>query len=146
MRALLTFAAFVLISAQLGPGSAAGQPAANRGRGVPPVALTSHTPTEADYPPDSVSRGEQGVVRVRYVVSQTGDVSECQVVGSSGYDRLDGAACVFVGQWKFRPATLRGSAVAAAMRANVVFRTRAAPDAPEPTILNRPPPPSPLRR
>ena len=138
VRALLLIAPLALISAELLPTLALSQPAAGRGRAVPPVPLTSHTPTEADYPVESRWQDEQGTVRVRYVVSQTGDVSECNVEGTSGYERLDKAACVFVGRWRFRPATLRGNPVAANMRANVVFQ-KVIPRSsdPAPTIFSR---------
>src|SRR5215813_8537304 len=77
----------------------------------PPVAITSHAITAADYPIQSVRLGEQGTVAVQYQIDETGAVVECAVTRSSGLQRLDQAACAVVVRWKFTPATQAGKPV-----------------------------------
>ena len=76
-----------------------------------------------DYPPDSVWRGEQGTVAVQYVIGETGDVADCSVTRSSGFPRLDAAACTMIrDRWKYRPATEGGKAIPQITTANIVFQ------------------------
>ena len=70
----------------------------------PPIPMTSHAVTAADYPAISVRLQEQGTVRVKYLVQADGTVGECEVSGSSGLPRLDYAACSLVRRWVFKPA------------------------------------------
>ena len=104
MRAVFVTAALVLLASP-----ALGQAPRPRGPAIPPVALTSHAPTGADYPAESSALGEEGSVGVRYVVSAMGDVSECDVEGSSGYERLDDAACAFVRRGRSSPRRSAGT-------------------------------------
>jgi TonB family protein len=68
---------------------------------------------------------EQGETSVRFVIGETGDVTECIIETSSGYPRLDVAACAMIGgRWKYKPATLGGRAVSQNAKANVVFQLR----------------------
>ena len=68
---------------------------------------------------------EQGTIRLAFMVSETGDVSECAVEASSGYPRLDAAACAMVvGRWKYKPATLDGKTTSTLNTANVVYLLR----------------------
>jgi TonB family protein len=91
---------------------------------TPPVALNSHALVADDYPADSIRMFEQGMIALRYLVTATGDVSECRVGSSSGYPRLDAAACALARRWKFKPATLDGEAIPTFVNANVVFQLR----------------------
>lgn len=78
-----------------------------------------------DYPADSVKMGEQGQVRLKYLVKQDGNVGDCIVTLSSGLKRLDDAACAMVtNRWKFKPATQNGKPVAEYLTAEVVFQLK----------------------
>ena len=111
---------------------------------IPAEAITSHAVGADDYPPDSIRQQEQGAVGLRFLISETGDVTECSVVTRSGYPRLDEAACVVVHRWKYKPATLDGKATAQTATANVTFQLSAfftgilpfdpRPDDPEPSV------------
>jgi TonB family protein len=91
----------------------------------PPQPITSHAITAEDYPEASVRLQEQGSVTVRYVVGVDGNVTDCQVTMSSGYPRLDDAACQVVGRWRYRPATvLDNTPIAMWMTSNIVFQLR----------------------
>jgi protein TonB len=65
-----------------------------------------------DYPSASRRAGEEGVTRVSYVVGVDGRVSQCEVVQSSGFKRLDDATCsIITRRFRFNPATLNGQPV-----------------------------------
>jgi TonB family protein len=88
----------------------------------PPQAMNSHAVTAEDYPPDSVRLQEQGAVKLQYFIETDGNVSDCRLIESSGFPRLDDAACVLVRKWQFKPATvLDGSPVAIWMPVTIVF-------------------------
>jgi protein TonB len=91
---------------------------------APPLAINSHALVADDYPADSIRMFEQGMIGLQYLVTATGDVSECRVISSSGYPRLDAAACVLARRWKFKPAVLDGEATSTFVNANVVFQLR----------------------
>ena len=61
-----------------------------------------------DYPQESIDRGETGVARVRWVVGADGGIVSVEVVGSSGYSRLDNAALRKAKTCKFKPAMKGG--------------------------------------
>jgi len=89
---------------------------------TPPIPITSHAVTSDDYPDLSVRVGEEGVVKIKYLVQVDGTVGECAVITSSGSARLDGAACAMVKRrWRFSPATEKGKPVAAYLLADVSF-------------------------
>ena len=91
-------------------------------RSTPPVPITPHEVTAADYPVDSLPAQEVGTARVDYLVGIDGTVSEPMVTQSSGSPRLDQAAITIVSRWRFRPATENERLVEARLFANVVFR------------------------
>lgn len=67
------------------------------------------THTLAPYPPISVRLNEQGVSLVEVTIDTEGSVSECSIVRSSGYARLDAAACGWIkANWRWEPPTLNG--------------------------------------
>jgi protein TonB len=91
----------------------------------PPVPLNSHFVTAADYPAISMRLQEQGAVKVKYLIQIDGTVGDCQVDVSSGYPRLDDAACVMVRRWLFKPATVIGGIpVEAWLDAAIIFQLR----------------------
>jgi protein TonB len=74
------------------------------------------------YPAASVQRGEQGVVVVRMRIGPDGQVTDVQVVESSGYDRLDAAARAALARWHFTPAIQNGEAVESFQDLPIRFR------------------------
>jgi TonB family protein len=77
----------------------------------PAVAVTQ-TVNEGDYPSVSQQRGEQGVVYVKFLVLEDGNVGDTQIEQSSRSTRLDSAASGVVKRlWKYKPATLNGKPV-----------------------------------
>lgn len=44
------------------------------------------------YPPDSLRRGDQGIVTMRLIVARNGEVRRATIVSGSGFDALDNAA------------------------------------------------------
>jgi TonB family protein len=94
----------------------------------PPVAITSHAVSAADYPPESVKAGEQGATTVRYVVLEDGTVGDVQVLTSSGYPALDQAAVAMVkSRWRFKPAMQDGKPVRASIEAKIAYVLRPMP-------------------
>ena len=91
---------------------------------TPPVAITSHAVTAADYPVESIPLQEQGVARVIYVVRTDGAVDELKIEQSSGSPRLDAAAIVIVSKWRFRPAMEDGRAIPWRQFSNISFVLR----------------------
>lgn len=97
----------------------------------PPRAITSHAVTATDYPPESVARQEQGMVRIQFLIAADGTVGQCGVTNSSGFPLLDDAACrLVVARWRYRPASLLdGTPVSFWMPAAIVFQLGAPPPA-----------------
>jgi TonB family protein len=92
---------------------------------TPAVAKTSHAVTPRDYPADSIRFHESGAVTVTYVINEMGSVTKCSVVLSSGYGRLDEAACVMVKRnWKYTPATEDGKPASVQYISKIVFSPR----------------------
>ena len=89
------------------------------------LATTSHDVTAADYPAQSVRAHEAGDVTITYVVGETGSVTTCSVVISSGFTRLDDAACLMVKKrWKYKPATQDGKPVTIQYISKISFPAR----------------------
>jgi len=60
------------------------------------------------YPPASERLHEEGVVSLRFLISENGQVLSGSVEKSSGYKRLDDAALAAISLCKFRPAMVDG--------------------------------------
>lgn len=98
---------------------------------TPPVAITSHAVTAADYPSVSLKAGEQGATTVRYVVLEDGTVGDVQVLKSSGFSMLDQAAGAMVkSRWRFKPAMQNGRPIREALTAEIVYALKG--DSPTP--------------
>jgi protein TonB len=96
---------------------------------LPPLPITSHTVSAADYPADSVRAGEQGAARIRYLVLEDGSSSSIELARTSGFPRLDEAAIAMIKNWRYKPAFQEGRPVIwGPMFANVVFVLRPKPD------------------
>lgn len=92
---------------------------------TPAIPRTSHVVTLQDYPRESVRRHESGEVTVTYVVGESGSVSSCSVILSSGKERLDQAACLMVmRRWKYTPATADGKPTSVQYISKVTFPRR----------------------
>jgi periplasmic protein TonB len=72
-----------------------------------PVAVTSSC-EKPRYPPISERLQEEGVVSLRFLISENGQVVSGMVEKSSGYKRLDDAALAALSLCKFKPATVDG--------------------------------------
>lgn len=87
------------------PPAVAPSPATPRGRG--------NVFSDDDYPSASRAAEEEGVARVSYVVGTDGRVTQCEVMQSSGFKRLDDATCSIIQRrFRFNPATRDGQPVA----------------------------------
>ena len=86
-----------------------------------PVAIGRKHECMSGYPPVSRRLSEQGVVTVKYVISETGEVTSASVEKSSGYSRLDEAATICVKDWRFKPATQGGRPIATTNQANIRY-------------------------
>ena len=60
------------------------------------------------YPPASERLHEEGVVSLKFLISENGQVLSGSVEKSSGYKRLDDAALAALSLCKFKPATVDG--------------------------------------
>ena len=110
--------------ASLGPAASPDAPGGSRAIGAvsPPGLLDGVRNPEPEYPFASRQRGDQGVVTVRLGVSAAGEVTEVEVVATSGYPALDDAARRAVQRWRLRPAMRDGVPVAGSIRTAVHFR------------------------
>jgi TonB family protein len=69
--------------------------------------------SEDDYPFASIAAEEEGLTRVSYLIGVDGRATDCQIVKSSGFNRLDAATCsIILRRFRFNPATRNGQAVA----------------------------------
>jgi len=79
--------------------------------------------TPEDYPDASRRAEEQGTTGIRVTVGTDGKVKNCEVVKSSGFNRLDERACqIATRRWRFTPATENGQPVESLSTANYVWR------------------------
>lgn len=69
--------------------------------------------TPPDYPANSRRLGEQGQVKLKVELDETGRVTSASVAESSGYKRLDAAGLAAVKSWRCNAATRDGKAVRA---------------------------------
>jgi periplasmic protein TonB len=87
-----------------------------------PVPIGRKHECMSGYPPVSRRLSEQGTALVKYVISDTGEVTSASVQKSSGYARLDEAAVQCVRDWRFKPATQGGRPIAVSSQANIIYR------------------------
>lgn len=85
------------VAAPAPPKPSVATPARPRGRG--------NTIGEDDYPDASRRAEETGTTKIRYTITTDGRATNCTVTASSGFPRLDEAACKIVERrFKFDPA------------------------------------------
>jgi periplasmic protein TonB len=88
----------------------------------PPTELKSieKTHTLPPYPALSQRMGEQGTTLLKVAIDNTGKVTDCTVVTSSGSTRLDAAAVEYVkANWRWQPPTQAGKPVSATTEVSV---------------------------
>jgi TonB family protein len=76
------------------------------------------------YPKEALAHGEQGTVSYHVRIDSRGRATECEVTGSSGYDRLDDATCaMLMDRAQFTPSRDdRGRATRSTYDGKVVWR------------------------
>ena len=79
------------------------------------------THVDPNYPLDEKKAGVDGVVVLEIVVDQKGDVTETDIIRSSGNGNLDDAAVEAVKQWKYEPGVMEGKPVPVKMVIKVRF-------------------------
>jgi TonB family protein len=83
-----------------------GFPVVDRSVAVNRAVLESGEIGFGDYPKPSLSAKEAGVVTVQFVVAESGSVSDCATIASSGFEALDYQTCrLIISRFKYRPAT-----------------------------------------
>ncbi|MBD0271408.1 MAG: energy transducer TonB, partial [Acetobacteraceae bacterium] len=109
-----------------GPAAPPEAPDGSRAAGAvsPPGLLDGVRNPEPDYPFASRQRGDEGVVTVRLGISAAGEVTEVEVIATSGHPALDEAARRAAQRWRFRPATRDGVPIPGSIRTAVHFRLR----------------------
>lgn len=91
----------------------------------PSVPSKRNVISEEDYPSASLRAGEEGVTVVNYAVTADGRATDCQVVKSSGFPRLDEKACdIIPRRFRFTPATEDGQPVAERKTQNIRWQIR----------------------
>jgi periplasmic protein TonB len=86
---------------------------------TPPTPISNPQPA---YPADAKAAGIEGTVVVKYVVTETGAVTNIQVV--RGPPELHAAVIAAMRSWRFRPATLDGQPVAVSRVMRFPFRIK----------------------
>jgi TonB family protein len=107
----------------VGPGSGGGTGGGpyRPGSGVAPPELLHEV--KPDYTDDARRRGVEGDVVLEIVVRHDGTVGNVRLVGRLGAG-LDERAIAAVRQWRFKPATLRGTPVDVEVEVAVEFKLR----------------------
>jgi len=88
----------------------------------PPTELKAIEKTHSlpPYPALSQRMGEQGTTLLKVAIDNTGKVTECTVMTSSGSTRLDAAAVEYVkANWRWQPPTQAGKPVSATTEVSV---------------------------
>jgi len=86
---------------------------------TPPEAIATPQPA---YPADVKAEGVEGTVVVRFVVTESGEVTNVTVV--KGHPRLDPGVLATVRTWRFKPALSGGRPVSSYKTARFNFRIR----------------------
>ena len=73
---------------------------------VSPPSLNKHTPPQ--YPRQLRKRGVEGQVKLKVLISNSGEVKRIRIKESSGYKKLDQSAQNAIKRWSFNPAQTDG--------------------------------------
>ena len=76
------------------------------------------------YPPEAYRRALEGMVLLRVHIAADGRVTEVEVVQTSGYAVLDGAAINAVRTWRARPALRAGKPIQTTVKLPIRFKLR----------------------
>jgi protein TonB len=90
--------------------------------GQPSRALKTNTRIEPTYPPASRRANEEGTVRLKVLVDESGRPKDVQVAQTSGFTRLDEAAKQAVRRWRFQAALEGGKAITVWTQVSITFR------------------------
>lgn len=102
--------------------TAAAQPAAPVTPPDASAATLGNAPPK--YPLEARRKRQEGVVRLRVVITAEGRVKEISVARSSGFETLDDAALAAVRKWRFRPGEQAGTPVEAVGYLSIPFALR----------------------
>jgi TonB family protein len=86
----------------------------------PAAAVSAHS-CLADYPVESLNKGEQGVTGLAFKILTDGTVDAIRVLTSSGSERLDEAAVKCASHWHYRPAIKNGQLAESNWKASVTW-------------------------
>jgi periplasmic protein TonB len=87
-----------------------------------PRDLKTSTRTEPTYPPASRRAGEEGTVRLKVLVDESGRPKDVQVAQTSGFNRLDEAAKQAVRRWRFQAANDGNGPISVWTQVAITFR------------------------
>jgi len=90
--------------------------------GPPAQSLATKTRVEPTYPPASRRAGEEGTVRLKVLVDETGRPKDVEVAQSSGFTRLDDAAMQAVRRWRFQAARDASGPISAWTQVAITFK------------------------
>lgn len=76
---------------------------------------------EPDYPHDAVTRGIEGVVKLKILITTEGKVSMIKVLDNGGFYEFGIAAKRVVKRWRFEPAKIMGMSVSVWCEQSVRF-------------------------
>jgi periplasmic protein TonB len=81
--------------------------------------------SEDDYPPSSLRAEEEGLVKVKVTIGTNGRVTTCEIVGPSGFPKLDEKSCRLAQtRWRSKPALENGTPVASTIVKSVRWQIR----------------------
>lgn len=69
-----------------------------------PATIVGGIISDRDYPESALRAREEGVVVMRYLVSEQGRVSVCEITASSTSHALDQKSCQIMKRFRFKPA------------------------------------------
>ena len=99
--------------------ASASAPSSTQTAKLVPVARTHLLPP---YPADAKRAGEQGTTQMQVTISTEGVITDCNVMSSSGSQRLDAIACSYVQRnWRWQPPTRDGREVSATTKISVIW-------------------------
>ena len=82
---------------------------------------TDYRPPQPSYPENARTRGETGTVRLRIKVDISGQVSQVDILETSGSRELDRATEAHYRLWRFRPAMREGQPIPGEVTTNMTW-------------------------
>jgi len=84
--------------------------------------LKTNSRVEPTYPPASRRAGEEGTVRLKVLVDESGRPKDVQIAQTSGFARLDEAAKQAVRRWRFQAAMDAGRPISVWTQVAITFK------------------------